>query len=120
MIDPENKAYSKHLAIPPTLLEEIAKGSEEALAGAARVQLAYIMEQMTVRCVDGSTSPSAVASVMEVLRKMSTSSKDAGNNSAGPGVVINITRAKDRSDDGITIEGRANKLVESDGYPDEQ
>jgi hypothetical protein len=112
MIDPEDEAYGKHLRIPPALLEEIAGGSEDALAGAARVQLAYIMEQITLRCVDKNTSPSAVASVMEVLRKMSTSQKEAAA-SGGPGVVINITRAKDREDAGITIEA---KKDEGGGY----
>lgn len=106
MIDPDNKAVAKLMAIPPALLEEIANGNEEALAGTARVQLAYIMESMTMRCVDPQTSPSAVASIMEVLRKMAVNGKGEDAGSGGPQVVINITRAKDRAE-GITIEGNS-------------
>lgn len=113
MMDTKNPAVAKTLAIPPALLEEIAAGNEEALSGTARVQLAYIMEAMTHKCVDPSTSPSAVASIMEVLRKMASGSKGDADKSAGPGVVINITRAKDR-DDAITIDGTANECTDTD------
>ena len=113
MIDPENKAVAKHLDIPPALLEEIAMGNEEALSGAARVQLAFIMERMTHRCVDPSTSPSAVASIMEVLRKMSAGKNGDADKLTGPQVVINITRAKDREDAPVVIEGTAETLEAS-------
>jgi len=106
MIDPDNKAVANILAIPPTLLSEIAEGNEEALSGTARVQLAYIMETMTRRCVDPATSPSAVASIMEVLRKMSSGKAGDADKSGEPRVVINITRAKEKHES-VTIEGNA-------------
>lgn len=104
MIDPSNKAVAEMMEIPPALLEEVLNGNEEALSGIARVQLTYIMEKMTQRCVDPSTSPSAVASVMEILRKMAMTNKDDANKSGGPQVVINITRAKDHAGD-LSISG---------------
>ena len=114
MLDPDNPSVADALAIPPKLLHEINSGNEEALSGAARVQLAYIMERMAQRCVDPQTSPSAVASIMEVLRKMATSQKDNANKSSGPEVIINITRARDRDDEGIVIEGKPAKRIVSD------
>jgi len=113
MINPDNAAVAKLMAIPPALLEEIASGNEAALSGTARVQLAYIMEQVTQRCVDPSTSPAAVASIMEVLRKMASSGKTDADKSAGPSVVINITRAKDRDEEPITIEGVSTPVFET-------
>ena len=107
------KAKADMMRIPRKLLEEIAEGDEAALSGTARVQLAFIMEQMTMRCVDPATSPTAIASIMEVLRKISQGQKAEGP-AGGPQVVINISRARDRSE-GITIEGNGgNKLVAND------
>ena len=108
MIDPSNPNVAALLEIPPAVLQEIAEGSEEALAGTARVQLAFIMERMTMRCVDPATSPAAIASIMEVLRKMAAQQKDAGVGAGGPQVVINISRAAEN--DGLTIEGVAKTI----------
>lgn len=122
MNDIENKAVAQRLAIPPALLEEIADGNEEALTGAARVQLAYIMEHMTHRCVDPATSPSAVGGIMEVLRKMSQGQKVDANLTGGPQVVINITRARDRenqeSREVVVIEGKSTEIPALDSEVD--
>jgi len=104
MLDPDNKAVAKALAIPPALLEEINAGNEEALSGLARAQLAFLMERMTMRCLDPNVSPAAMSSFLEILRKMSVGKNEA-QSLGGPQVVINITRAKDR-DDSVTIEGQ--------------
>lgn len=105
MLDTENKAVAKAMDIPPALLEEILNGNEDALSGVARVQLTYLMEKMTHRCADPNTSPNAVASIMEILRKMAQGNKSAGEQ-GGPQVVINISRARDNADK-VLIEGQA-------------
>lgn len=104
-LDLDNKAVAKAMEIPPALLQEILDGNEQALSGVARVQLTYLMEKMTQRCADPNTSPAAVASIMEILRKMSTSNKSA-ESGTGPQVVINISRAVEREET-VTIEGQA-------------
>ena len=104
MLDRDNKAVSAAMDISPRLLEEIIDGNDAALAGVARVQLTYLMEKMTHRCADPNTSPAAVASIMEILRKMAAGNK-VESGGGGPKVVINISRAKDNPDN-ISIAGR--------------
>ena len=112
-IDVTNPQVEQIMAIPPALLEAIHNGELDALSATARVQLAYLMEKATIRCAtDASVSPSATASIMEVLRKISASGKDVSDSDGGPQVVINITRRKD-SDDAITIEGSSKPAIEA-------
>lgn len=112
MLDRDNQAVNKALSIPPALLQEILDGNDEALAGVARVQLAYLMERMTERCADPATSVNGVASIMEILRKLAAGNREGGEHSGGPQVVINISRARDRND-AVTIEGAARRVEAS-------
>jgi hypothetical protein len=111
MLNRDNQAVDKALSIPPALLQEIMEGNDEALVGLARVQLAYLMERMTERCADPTTSVNGVASIMEILRKLASGNPAGGDVGTGPQVVINISRARDRSEsDAITIQGSARRV----------
>lgn len=111
MANLNNPAVYDKLTLSPKLLEEIGLGNDEALAGVARTQLAVVMEHMALRCLDPSTAPSAVASILEVLRKLSLGTKPDPSAQSAPQVVINITRTKD-SDEKLVIDGSAETLPE--------
>ena len=104
-LDIDNKAVAKAMDIPPTLLQAIHDGDTEALSGVARTQLAFLMETMTKRCADPDMPAGVVNGFLEILRKMATTDKSAGDGGGtGPKVVINISRAKDREEK-IVIDG---------------
>lgn len=115
MLDRENDAVAKALSIPPALLQEILEGNDDALSGLARVQLAYLMEKLTERCADPSTSVNGAASVMEILRKMAAGEKGGmGSGDNQPQVIINITRARDRAgSDAIEINSAPTPPLEA-------
>lgn len=112
-MDLNDKAISRFTRIPPALLEAIHDGDPGALEGLARAQLVHLMEHTLNRATEPDAPAQLVTGTMELLRKIGAPHKSDSPGGGQPQVVINISRAKDRSEQ-VVIEGEAQTLDAQD------
>ena len=103
---PQEKLESKKLLTPYDI--ECIIDEPEKMEPVARAMGAVNLENLFKAMQDVKVNPTAKIEFQKMLNKLGKLEPDtkADNQSGGPQVVINITRAKDR-DDAITIEGQA-------------
>lgn len=105
-MDPSNAAVAKHTHVPPQLLEEVVE-SPARFEPVVRAMAVIHMDELYRRMAHPDTPLPLRLDFQRLLNKMSRLEPEVKTGAAGVGggVVINITRAKDRET--VVIESQS-------------